>query len=106
MLTGEVFDADRAAAVGLLNAAVDPDDLDATVDHYVDMLALGAPNALAATKAMLRRPPAEDMGAGLEAMLALSAEYFSSADGPGGMTAFAEKRPPRWVSAPAPLGRR
>ncbi|MDL5160042.1 enoyl-CoA hydratase-related protein [Actinomycetospora termitidis] len=98
MLTSEVFDADRAAAIGLLNAAVDPEELDATVDRYVDMLALGAPNALAATKAMLRRTPADDMGADFAAMLSLSAEFFASEEGQEGMAAFAEKRPARWAS--------
>lgn len=98
MLTGEVFDADRAAAVGLLNAAVAPDELDAAVDRYVDMLALGAPQALAATKEMLRRTPAEDMAADFDAMLALSARFFASEEGQEGMAAFAEKRPPRWAA--------
>ncbi|WP_018335455.1 enoyl-CoA hydratase-related protein [Actinomycetospora chiangmaiensis] len=97
MLTGEVVDADRAAAVGLLNAAVDPGELDAAVDRYVGMLALGAPHALAATKEMLRRTPAEDMAAEFDAMLALSAEFFASEEGQEGMAAFAEKRPPRWA---------
>jgi methylglutaconyl-CoA hydratase len=97
MLTGEVFDADRAAAIGLLNRAVDPDALDAEVDRYTDMLARGGPAALAATKAMLRRRPAEDMATDLQAMLGLSAEFFASEEGQEGMAAFAEKRSPRWV---------
>jgi methylglutaconyl-CoA hydratase len=97
MLTGEVFDADRAAAIGLLNRAVDPDALDAEVDRYTDMLARGGPAALAATKAMLRRRPAEDMATDLQAMLGLSAEFFASEEGQEGMAAFAEKRSPHWV---------
>lgn len=97
MLTGEVFDADRAAEIGLLNRAVDPADLDAEVDRFVGMLALGAPAALAGTKAMLRRVPADDMAADFDAMLRLSAEYFASDEAQEGMAAFAEKRPPRWA---------
>jgi methylglutaconyl-CoA hydratase len=97
MLTGETFDADRAAAIGLLNRAVDPDALDSEVTRYADMLARGGPRALAATKAMLRRTPAQDMAADLDAMLRLSAEFFASEEGQEGMTAFAEKRSPAWV---------
>jgi methylglutaconyl-CoA hydratase len=97
MLTGETFDADRAAAIGLVNRAVDPDALDAEVDRYTDMLARGGPQALAATKAMLRRRPAEDMATDFAAMLSLSAEFFASDEGQEGITAFAEKRSPRWV---------
>jgi methylglutaconyl-CoA hydratase len=97
MLTGETFDADRAAAVGLLNRAVDPDALDAEVDRYADMLARGGPAALAATKAMLRRAPAGTMADDFDAMLRLSAQFFASEEGQEGMTAFAEKRSPHWV---------
>jgi methylglutaconyl-CoA hydratase len=97
MLTGETFDADRAAAIGLLNRAVDPAALDTEVTRYTDMLARGGPQALAATKAMLRRTPAEDMAADFDAMLRLSAEFFASEEGQEGMTAFAEKRSPSWV---------
>ncbi|MCD2197994.1 enoyl-CoA hydratase-related protein [Actinomycetospora endophytica] len=97
MLTGETFDADRAAAIGLVNRAVDPDALDAEIDRYTDMLARGGPAALAATKAMLRRRPAEDMATDFATMLSLSAEFFASDEGQEGIAAFAEKRPPRWV---------
>lgn len=96
-LTGEVFDADRAAAIGLISAAVDAEGLDAEVARYRDMLARGAPAALAGTKALLRRSPAEDMGSDFDAMLGLSARYFASAEAQEGMAAFAEKRDPSWV---------
>ena len=97
MLTGETFDADRAAAVGLINVAVDADGLDDEVARYRDMLARGGPKALAATKEMLRRAPAADLRADLLAMLELSARFFASEEGQEGMTAFAEKRAPSWV---------
>ena len=97
MLTGEVFDADRAATVGLVNVACDPADLDAEVTRYRDMLVRGGPAALAATKAMLRRTPSEDMATDLAAMLELSAEFFASEEGQEGVAAFVEKRDPNWV---------
>ena len=97
MLTGETFDADRAAAIGLINSAVDADGLDAEVARFTDMLARGGPRALAGTKALLRRDRGEHLQQDLEAMLALSAEYFASEEGQEGMAAFAEKREPSWV---------
>ena len=96
-LTGETFGADRAVAVGLLNAAVDADQLDAEVTRFRDMLARGAPHALAATKALLRRNPTEHMSDDFDAMLTVSAEHFASDEGQEGMAAFAEKRPASWI---------
>jgi methylglutaconyl-CoA hydratase len=99
-LTGEVFDAERAVAVGLVNAAVAADGLDAEVARYAEMLRLGAPVALAATKELLRAPQPAAMAARFEAMQALSATFFAGEEGQEGMRAFAEKRPPSWAVTP------
>ena len=96
-LTGETFDADRAVAIGLLNSSVAPEDLDAEVARYTGMLALGGPNALAATKRMLRAPRPTDLDAAFAEMLALSSGFFASAEGQEGILAFAQKRRPSWV---------
>ncbi|MBN9099162.1 MAG: enoyl-CoA hydratase/isomerase family protein [Pseudonocardia sp.] len=98
-LTGETFDAPRAVAIGLLNAAVPTDDLDTEVARYTEMLRLGAPGALAATKEMLRGSGGRDSGmsARFDEMLTLSAGFFAGEEGQEGMRAFAEKRPPAWT---------
>ncbi|MBB3051834.1 methylglutaconyl-CoA hydratase [Prauserella isguenensis] len=96
-LTGDTFDATRAAEVGLLNAAVPPGELDAKVASYVDSLVRGGPTALAATKELLQGERGRTMGAELEKMQALSAHYFASEEGQEGIAAFGEKRPPRWT---------
>jgi methylglutaconyl-CoA hydratase len=98
-LTGETFDANRAAGIGLINSAVPGFDLDAEVARYVEMLRLGAPGALAATKQMLigQRPAA--IGEQFAEMLELSAGFFAGAEGQEGIRAFAEKRPPAWAVA-------
>jgi len=96
-LTGEIFDAARAAAIGLVNAAVPADRLDAEVARFVGMLRLGAPGALAATKQMLRDLPGTDLDARFRAMAELSARTFTSAEGQEGMASFAEKRAPSWA---------
>jgi methylglutaconyl-CoA hydratase len=96
-LTGEKFDARRAVEIGLLNAAVEPDQLDAEVARYTGMLALGGPTALAATKEMLRRARAADLADDFADMLELSAGFFAGAEGQEGIAAFAQKRTPSWV---------
>lgn len=96
-LTGEVFDARRAAEIGLLNAAVPADELDATVERYVFSLSLGAPTALAATKELLQGETARTMPETFEKMQALSAQFFAGEEGQEGIAAFTEKRLPNWV---------
>jgi methylglutaconyl-CoA hydratase len=88
-LTGETFDGERAAAIGLVNAVAD--DVDAAVAAYVEQLRLGAPRALAETKRLVRAP------LDFSAMERLSLELFGSADAAEGIAAFREKRPPRWA---------
>lgn len=96
-LTGETFNAQRAVSIGLLNSAVPADQLDAETNRYAGMLALGGPNALAATKEMLRRPRPQKMSDDFAEMLQLSAQHFASDEGQEGISAFAEKRKASWV---------
>ncbi|MHA6781249.1 enoyl-CoA hydratase-related protein [Pseudonocardia saturnea] len=98
-LTGETFDAARAVTVGLINSAVPADGLDAEVARYAEMLRLGAPGALAATKEMLRAERPSSMAAQFAEMQELSAGFFTGEEGQEGMRAFAEKRTPSWALA-------
>ena len=96
-LTGETFSAARAVEIGLLTAAVPAGSLDAEVARYVDMLRLGAPSALAATKQLLRP---ESFTERFAAMQELSARFFAGEEGQEGARSFAEKRPPSWAATP------
>lgn len=96
-LTGDTFDAERAAQIGLINSAVPAEELDTEVRRFVTSLSLGGPNALAATKELLRSEKAPSMTAAFEQMIATSARFFASEEGQEGITAFAQKRRPNWV---------
>ncbi|MCK2217216.1 enoyl-CoA hydratase-related protein [Actinomadura sp. ATCC 31491] len=98
LMTGEVFDAARAAEIGLLSRAVPEEELDAAVAHYADLLVKGGPEALAITKRLVREVPGLPFGEGLRRMTELSAERFASEEGQEGIAAFWEKRPPRWAA--------
>jgi methylglutaconyl-CoA hydratase len=97
-LTGEPFDARRAAEIGVITRAVPAAGLDDEVRRYTDMLRLGAPGALAATKELLRRRVTATMADDFAAMTEFSAERFASEEGQEGILAFAEKRKPSWVA--------
>jgi methylglutaconyl-CoA hydratase len=102
-LTGEVFDARRAAEIGLVTTAVAVGDLDAEVARYAGMLLRGGPAALAGTKGVLRDVPAAGFASGLALMSELSGRYFGSQEAKEGMAAFAAKRDPGWVEPARPV---
>jgi len=96
-LTGEPFDAEVACQIGLINAVVAPDLLDAAVARYAGMLLKGGPNALALCKKLVRDVPALTMDEGFAMATELNPRMFATAEALEGMTAFAEKREPRWT---------
>jgi methylglutaconyl-CoA hydratase len=95
-LTGERFDARRAEEIGLVNAAVAPEALDARVEAVVSSLLSSGPEALARAKELITRVP----GMGFEEAGRYTAEMIAdlrtSAEAQEGMAAFLEKRKPKW----------
>ena len=97
-LTGERVGAARAAEVGLITKAVPDDQLDAAVAEVVAKIRLGGPIALAKSKELLAKVPAfTDQTAAYHWTSEMSAALFASDEGVEGMTAFAQKRKPRWA---------
>jgi methylglutaconyl-CoA hydratase len=91
-LTGERITAARAAAAGLITAAVPAGDVEATVGLYLDQLVKGGPLALARAKALVYAG-----AGGYEEMAAVSGRLFASDEAIEGRAAFREKRPASWV---------
>jgi methylglutaconyl-CoA hydratase len=96
-LTGERFEAVRAAEIGLVRAAVPPEDLDAAVEGRVQELLQAGPRAVAEAKALIR----EVAWKRVEDVQRYTVERISdlrvSPEGQEGMRAFLEKRKPSWV---------
>jgi len=97
-LTGEAFDALRAAEIGLLTRAVPKIQLDEEIARYAGLLLRGAPGALADTKRVLREVGSMPVATGLARMAGLSAARFASDECRQGIAAFAEKREPNWAA--------
>jgi methylglutaconyl-CoA hydratase len=95
-LTGERFDAQRALAIGLVNKVVPHDALDEKVAEVVRLLLGSGPEAIARCKELLQKVPAM----GLEEAKDYTAEMIAglrvSPEGQEGMSAFLEKRKPKW----------
>lgn len=100
-LRGNRFPAVEAARMGLINAAVPVEDLDAEVDAVVTDLLAGGPNAIAASKQLLATVPSMAVDEAFAWTQRMSAELFRSDEAREGMGAFLEKRPAPWVP-PAP----
>ena len=96
-LRGNRFPAAEAARLGLINAAVPAENLDAEVESVVADLLKGGPSALAASKQLLDRVPEMSFDDALGWTERLSAELFSAEEAAEGMDAFLNKRTPRWV---------
>ena len=96
VLTGRMVDADEALRIGLVNAVFEPGELLAKTMETARALAAKGPLALAAAKVALNRALAGDHAENLAREAADFAELFSSEDAKEGMTAFVEKREPRF----------
>lgn len=95
MLTGKAFDSDHAQQIGLVTRTVDQLDLDETVNDLVAHIKRCEPNAVAATKKLLRAS-VQDFSDQVVQLAELSARYFQSPEAAEGMAALREKRRPSW----------
>lgn len=96
--TAELFDAAEAHRIGLLHQVVDADALDAAVQKQVDLLLKAGPVASAGAKSLVRAVAAHADGAKHDAdNAALIARLRVSPEGQEGLSAFLDKRTPRWA---------
>jgi len=97
ILTGRTIDADEALRIGLVSAVYEPEELMERVGETARALAAKSPCALAAAKVAvnhtLQGDHVQNLGGESEAFGVL----FSSEDAREGMTAFAEKREPKFT---------
>jgi enoyl-CoA hydratase len=95
VLTGRVIGAEEALRVGLVNGVHDP--VAEKAGEVAELLASKSPLALAAAKRALNHALQGDHVENLDREATEFAELFASEDAKEGMTAFTEKREPRFV---------
>ncbi len=95
LLTGASFDAAEAQRIGLVTIATD--DPDAEVGTLTAELGTVSPQGLVESKRIANRSVREAIERYGDAMVELSARLFASEEAREGMTAFLERRPPRWT---------
>jgi methylglutaconyl-CoA hydratase len=99
-LTGERLPAAKALECGLVQRAVAPAELDATVDRLVASLLSSGPEALATCKRMVRAVADMSLEDAGPYTAELIARLRMSPEGQEGMAAFLERRTPNWVPGP------
>ena len=97
MLLGEKVGAEEAARIGLVSEAVAPEELDGAVEKLVEALLEKSPMT---TRLGLRAFAAQDdmdLAAALPMLREKLAECLGTDDAREGLTAFLEKRAPKWT---------
>ena len=99
-LTGEAMDAATALRIGLVHEVADDAALEAAAEKLVAALLAGGPFAQAEIKRLLRRVTGRGSAAD-ESMLTDTARWIARIragdEGREGLTAFLERRKPRWI---------
>lgn len=96
-LTGSTFDGREAAAAGLVTASVPDVAYDVALSELLAELVRVSPQGLRETKRLLNDPVRRTMAADGEALVELSTRLFASEEAREAMTAFRQRRAPRWA---------
>ncbi len=99
ILTGRVVDAEEALRIHLVNGVFEPGELLEKTMEAAHTIAAKGPLALAAAKAAVNHALQGDHVQNLEAEADRFGELFASQDAKEGLTAFAEKREPRFTGS-------
>jgi enoyl-CoA hydratase/carnithine racemase len=99
MLLGQRLDADEAVRVGLVNRTASPAALDAEVRALTDAIAAKSPLALRLGLRAFAAQDDLDLERAIPLLRERLAECLATDDAREGLTAFLEKRAPRWRGA-------
>jgi methylglutaconyl-CoA hydratase len=96
LLTGRLFTSEEALRLGLVTQVVEASQLEERTQQLAGVLKGNSPEALAATKRLLRAQNKAWLDAAIAEALAANAEARGTHDFREGVAAFLEKRKPVW----------
>jgi len=96
-LTGKRISAVKAWEIGLINEVVPKDNLREKVNEIIKLLLSSGPEALASCKLLIQKVPQMSFEEAKNFTAQMIAQLRVSPEGQEGMSAFLEKRKPRWV---------
>ncbi len=97
---GELFEAERAREIGLVNRVVPHGELESATQTLVASILQGAPGALSNTKRLLEKLWPTSVREDIEQALAFHLRARESNEAQEGVAAFLEKRAPSWTDSP------
>ncbi|MFT5115891.1 MAG: enoyl-CoA hydratase/carnithine racemase [Parasphingorhabdus sp.] len=95
--TGDLWSAEEAARVGLVNAVADPDEFEGTVQNWADKISSRAPIAVRAVKDFFEKGRLMSIDSVVEMEEKAALACCFTEDQQEGFNAFLEKREPRWA---------
>ncbi|GHC94692.1 carnitinyl-CoA dehydratase [Pseudorhodoferax aquiterrae] len=96
-LTGDMLDAERAHALGLVNRLAEPGQALAGALQLAESVAANGPLAVATSKRIVSESADWSQAEMFERQKPIAAPVFTSSDAREGSAAFAEKRKPNWT---------
>jgi methylglutaconyl-CoA hydratase len=96
LLTGKIFDAHRAHALGLVDEIVEGENLLQRVHDFAQELLQNSPSATRKTKELLILQTLSELDVRIERAIAASIQARQHPDFQEGVTAFLQKRKPLW----------
>lgn len=96
LTTGQFISADTAAEWGLVNHAVEPEDLDIAVAGLTDAIITKSPVPIRVGKPLFYRQLGDDLDTAYADASATMASNMMTEDAVEGIDAFIQKRPPEW----------
>jgi methylglutaconyl-CoA hydratase len=97
LLASELFDAERAREIGLVNRVVPADELEGAVQKVAASVLQGAPGALTNSKRLLEELWSTTVREDIDRTLRHHMTARESDEAREGIAAFNEKRPPNWA---------
>ncbi|MBL4907860.1 MAG: enoyl-CoA hydratase [Sneathiella sp.] len=96
LLGGEFIDAEHAARIGLINRAVPAEELDTTVEEFAARIASKSPLTVKTGKTAFYKQLPLSLAEAYAYTSEVMADNMQTLDAQEGITAFLEKRDPKW----------
>lgn len=95
--TGQRFPAEEAMRIGLVHQVVEADSLEAATQKMVERVIAGGPQAVLACKRLAREVDGLSREDAIDHTARVIASLRTGEEGQEGITAFLEKRKPKWI---------